>query len=265
MVDLQLTLGAIVGILLSGGFVYWEVGRFAEPQVPVTLFDERREMFAYTAGLFVGVPLAVVYVLYLYELTQQRALLAALALLAVLIAATELAQQLLLRSRFWAGNARPFYALGFRAGIGGILSLAAIVAALLYRSVAPGWPLATVAASAVALVTLEVAGALLSLRPDPASRLGGGGPWSGALVGAVGLFLLGLAQLEGGAEAFAAAFVALVGAGFVYYRLRPLLFRVAVPAPKPGGSDASVPSAYGRTSPALPADGGRPPRNPPPA
>ncbi|MGP8078313.1 MAG: hypothetical protein ACLQD8_06870 [Thermoplasmata archaeon] len=252
MVDLPLTVGALVGILLSGGFVYWEVGRFAEPQVPVTLFDERREIFAYTAGLFVGVPLAVAYVLYLYELTTFHALLGAVALLVALVAATEIAQILLLRSRFWAGSARPFYALGFRAAIGGILSLAAIVAAYLFGSIAPGWPLATVAVSAVALVALEVAGALLSLRSDPSTRRGGGSPWSGALVGGIGFFLLGLAQLDRGPEGLAAAVVALFGATVVYYRLRPLLDRVGVAAPGPAPSRPDGPSAYGRTERSLP-------------
>ena len=62
--SLPLSLGALVGVGLSGGFVWWEVGRFAVPQVPVSLFDERRELIAYTAGLFVGVPLAVAFLLF---------------------------------------------------------------------------------------------------------------------------------------------------------------------------------------------------------
>jgi hypothetical protein len=253
MVDLPLTVGAVVGILLSGGFVYWEVGRFAEPQVPVTLFDERKEMFAYTAGLFVGIPLALAFVLYLYELTVLHALLGALPLLVVLVAATEAAQILLLRSRYWAGTARPFYALGFRAAVGGILALAIIVGSFLFGSVALGWPVATIAVSAIALVTLEVAGALLSLRPDPASRIGGGGPWSGLLVGAVGFFLLGLAELDVGPVGFTAAVVVLFGASLVYVRLRPLLARIAAPAQQAEPSSPAAPSAYGRTPPPLPS------------
>jgi hypothetical protein len=54
----SLSLGAVAGVLLSAGFIWVEVGRYATPQVPETLFDERREIFAYTAGLFIGVPLA---------------------------------------------------------------------------------------------------------------------------------------------------------------------------------------------------------------
>jgi hypothetical protein len=259
MVVASLTFGALVGILLSGGFVYWEVGRFAQPQVPVTLFDERKEMFAYTAGLFVGVPLAVTYELFRLELAS-GALIGALALLAALVGGTEAAQLLLVRSRFWAGPARPFYALGFRAAIGGILSLA-LVAAYLSGPISAGLPAGTVAVSSVALVALEVAGALLSLRPDPSSRLGGGGPWSGALVGVVGFFLLGLGPIAGGGAALAAAVVVLFGAGLVYFRLRPLLARVAVPASEPPVPPPEGPSAYGRTErplPTGPAAGKRP-------
>ena len=54
MVVASLTLGAVVGVLLSGAFLYWEVGRYAEPQVPVTLFDERKELFAYTTACSSG-------------------------------------------------------------------------------------------------------------------------------------------------------------------------------------------------------------------
>ncbi|HTP54581.1 MAG TPA: hypothetical protein VML94_06470 [Thermoplasmata archaeon] len=245
MVVPSLTIGALVGILLSGGFVYWEVGRFATPQVPVTRFDERREMFAYTAGLFVGVPLAVAFVLFRLELAG-AALIGALGILAALIAGTEGSQLLLIRSRFWSGEARPFYALGFRAAIGGILALA-LVASYLSGPVAVGVPLAAVAVSAVALVALEVAGALLSLRPDPASGLRGGGPWSGALVGAVGFFLLGLGPIAGPDASLAAAAMVAVGSALVYRRLRPFLDRVAVPPPPPTPTAPGPPSAYGRT------------------
>jgi hypothetical protein len=245
MVVSSLTIGALVGILLSGGFVYWEVGRFAEPQVPVTRFDERREMFAYTAGLFVGVPLAVAFVLFRLELAS-AALIGALGILAALVAGTEGSQLLLIRSRFWSGAARPFYALGFRAAVGGIFALA-LVASFLSGPIALGFPLATVAVSAVALVALEVAGALLSLRPDPTSGLRGGGPWSGALVGAVGLFLLGLGPIAGPPAALAAAVIVLLGSALVYLRLRPFLDRVAAPVPPPVAVPTGPPSAYGRT------------------
>lgn len=256
MVDISLTVGALVGILLSGGFVYWEIGRFATPQVPVSRFDERREMFAYTAGLFVGVPLAVAFVLFRTELAG-AAVIGALALLAALVAGTEISQLLLLRSRFWKGAAGPFYALGFRAAIGGILALA-VVASYLGGRPTLSLPLATIFVGAVALVALEAAGALLSLGPAPASGRRGGTPWSGAAVGAIGFFLLGLGPLEGGVFGLVAALVVLFGAGTVYVRLRPILERIAAPTP-PGppapAETPSLPSAYGR-APRSPGDPG---------
>lgn len=252
MVVASLTIGAIVGVVLSGGFVYWEVGRFATPQVPESRFDERREMFAYTAGLFVGVPLAIAYLLFGVELAI-GSLLGALGLLAALVAGTEAAEVWLLRSRFWSGTARPFYALGFRAAIGGIVALAVVTAYFGGPGIDPlGATRAIVAALAVVL--LEVAGALLSLPPDPTLNRARGGPWSGAAIGAAGFFMLGLGGVAGEPTAIAAALVVLVGALYVYLRQRPFLEEVRPPAPP--GRPPAPPAAYGRT------DGG--PRSPPP-
>ena len=98
MVLPSLSIGAAVGVILSAGFVYVEVGRYATPQVPVTLFEERREIFGYTAGLFVGIPFAVVYILYVLAM-DNGALPGALLFLAILVGGTELAQWAVLRSR----------------------------------------------------------------------------------------------------------------------------------------------------------------------
>ena len=126
MVLASLSIGAAVGVLLSAAFLYFEVGRFATPQVPVTLFDERKELFAYTAGLFVGVPLAIAFTLFQISMGA-GALLSALVCLALLVAGGEVAQWALLRTKFWGREAaRPFYALGYRAAIGGIISLAIV-------------------------------------------------------------------------------------------------------------------------------------------
>ncbi|HUJ78588.1 MAG TPA: hypothetical protein VLX64_06235 [Thermoplasmata archaeon] len=257
MVVASLTIGALVGIVLSGGFVYYEIGRFAEPQVPVTRFDERREIFAYTAGLFIGVPLAVVFVLYRLEITG-AALIGAFALLAALVAGTEAAQIALLRSRFWSGPAGPFYALGFRAAVGGILALA-IVASYAGGRVSLGVDLAATAITALAVVALEVAGGLLSLRPSPTARVAGGGPWSGAVFGAVGFFLLGLGPIAGPAGGAVAGGLVLVGSAVVYFRLRPLLARIAPPSAVPAEVVPSQPSAYGRTETGVPPAAGSAP------
>jgi hypothetical protein len=243
---LPLSLGALVGVLLSGGFVWWEVGRYATPQVPVTLFDERRELFAYTAGLFVGVPLAITFVLYIDSLGN-GALPGALLFLALLVAGTEIAQWALLRSRFWGpGESGPFYALGYRAAIGGIVALALVSQYFSVASVAADG-IALVVLQSVAVVVLEVAGALLSVRARPGSGRTGGGPLSGAIFGAVGFFLIGIGSVAGEAGAFAGAVIALVGGVWVYRRLRPLLSAIPPPSAGPPAPPRGVPASYGRT------------------
>ena len=230
--SLPLSLGALVGVGLSGGFVWWEVGRFATPQVPTSQFDERRELFAYTAGLFVGVPLAVAFLL--FELSMANgALPSALLFLGLLVAGGEIAQWALLRSHFWGGSeSGPFYALGYRAAIGGIVALALVTQYLaLVAPTADGVVLALLESAAV--VALEVAGALLSVRARPGSGRVGGGPVSGALFGAVGFFVLGLGSIGGEAAAYGGALVALLGAVVVYRRLRSSLAEIPPPGAAP--------------------------------
>jgi hypothetical protein len=50
MVYSPLAVGGFIGVLISGAFVYWEVGRYAAPQVPRSRFNEPRALWAYTAG-----------------------------------------------------------------------------------------------------------------------------------------------------------------------------------------------------------------------
>ena len=250
LASLPLSLGALVGVGLSGGFVWWEIGRYATPQVPVTLFDERRELFAYTAGLFVGVPIAVVFLLFVLSMAN-GALLSALFFLVLLVGVTELAQWALLRSRFWGGSeSGPFYALGYRAAIGGIVALALVTQ---YFSVAGPTAdgVVLVVLEAVAIVALEVAGALLSLRVRPGSGRAGGGPLSGAIFGAIGFFLLGLGPLGGEPSAFGGALVALLGAALVYHRLRPILSSVPAPGAGPKVPRPAASPTYGRTRPGV--------------
>jgi hypothetical protein len=253
VVDLSLSIGALVGVLLSGGFVYAEIGRFATPQVPETLFDERREVFAYTAGLFVGVPLAVAFLFFLTAMGN-GAIPGALLFLAGLVGGTEVAQWALLRAHYWGtGESGPFYALGYRAGIGGIFALAIVGQYLAGPSIT--WDGVTfVLLESGAILALEVAGALLSLPPSASAGRSGGGMLPGAIFEAVGFFVLGIGALSGtgtlGGEevAYAAALVALLGGVLVYRRLRPLLS--VIPAPSTGGPPPprSAPAAYGRTA-----------------
>ncbi len=253
MVDLSLSIGALIGILLSGGFVYAEIGRFATPQVPETLFDERREVFAYTAGLFVGIPLAIAFLLFLDSMAN-GALPGALIFLAALVGGTEFAQWALLRAHYWGtGESGPFYALGYRAGIAGIFALA-IVGQYLAGALVTWDGVVLLLVEAGAVLALEVAGALLSMPPSAVAGRKGGGPVPGAIFEAIGFFVLGVGALSGlgtvdaEAVAYAAALVALAGGVLVYHRLRPLL--AAIPAPSSGVAPPrpDVPPSYGRTN-----------------
>jgi hypothetical protein len=259
IVNPGLTIGAVVGVLLSGGFVYGEIGRFAAPQVPETLFDERREIFAYTAGLFVGIPLALAFLFFLDSMAN-AALLGALIFLVALVVGTEVAQWALLRTHYWGtGESTPFYALGYRAGIAGIFALAIMAQYIAGPSVTwDGLTLALLECGAV--LGLEITGALLSMPPSAKAGRRGGGPLPGALFMAVGFFILGIGALSGTvgavneATAFAAALLALGGAVLMYRRLRPMLASV----PPPGGGSKpptrTRPTAFGRTT-AAPSGG----------
>lgn len=259
MVVASLTLGAVVGVVLSGAFLYFEVGRYAEPQVPVTLFDERKELFAYTAGLFVGIPLAIAFVLFLLSMAN-GALVSALLFLGLLIVGDELAQWGLLRTRYWGSEAaRPFYALGYRAAIGGIISLA-IVSQYLSNPTITVDGTALVVIESLAVVALQVSGSFLSLpHPTPGERTGGG-VVAGALFSVVGFFLLGLGYLGGETTGYVGALVALLGATLVYRRLRPTLANVPAPSagPRPPKLEGSL--AYGRTNTTEASSSERPPR-----
>jgi hypothetical protein len=251
IVNLGLTVGAFVGVLLSGGFVYVEIGRYATPQVPETLFDERREVFAYTAGLFVGIPLAVAFLFFLDSMAN-GALPGAAIFLAGLVAGTEVAQWAVLRSHYWTGPAGSFYALGYRAGIAGIFALA-IVGQYLASPPATWDGILFVLIECFAILALEVAGALLSLPPSAVAGRTGGGPVPGAIFAVVGFFILGIGALSGVSTlaneevAYAAAIVALLGGLLVYRRLRPLL--AAVPPPSGGTRPPprTGPLTFGRT------------------
>jgi len=249
MVQLSLTLGAVVGIALSAGFVWYEVGRYAAPQVPVSRFDERKEMIGYTAGLFVGIPLAVALLFLLAALPLGE--LGGVAIyLAVLVGGTELAQWLLLRSVYFGSDGSgPFYALGFRAGVAGILILAVVAQALASPALS-GASLAVALVQSVAILSLGVAGAVLSL-PVPSTDAGRrGGPGAGAAFGAVGFFLVALGPAFGAAGGVvAAAFAALVAVG-MYRRLgRSTLDKLRPPrgALPSDDDEPERPKGFGRT------------------
>ena len=130
--------------------------------------DERKEMFAYTAGLFAGIPLAAVLLLLLTAFPQGLIGLVAI-YLALLVGLTELGQWLLLRSVYFGSDGSgPFYAVGFRARSGGDPAVAARSSAL---GPLRGEPLARHAGrspwSNPAALALQVTGRSSPSRPGP--------------------------------------------------------------------------------------------------
>jgi hypothetical protein len=246
MVDGALSIGGFLGVLLSGAFIYWEVGRYAAPQVPRSLFDERKEVFAYTAGLFVGVPMAFLLIL-LTSAIANGAVIAALIDVGILVGATELAQWALTHSVYFGrSESTPFYALGFRAGIGGILILGAVTAYLGGPTITAGG-LVFLATESVALLAIQVNGGLVSIpRPSEAT----GGPISGLAVGFVGMAVLSFGLAISGLTGAAAGLLVVAALVPSYRRLRKrVLARVRPPGAPEVASERSADRPFGRTGP----------------
>jgi len=249
MVNVSIALGGLVGVVLSAGFLWWEVGRYAAPQVPVSVFDERKVLAAYTVGLFVGVPIAAAYLL-LVASVANGALPGAALFLGGLVVGAEVSQLLLARSRYWgASPAVPFYAASFRAGIGGILALAAVAAYLGGATTPTVLGIGTALLTALALVALEVAGGLLSVRARSPAAARVGGPLPGALFGAVAFFLLALGPSAGPVGALAAPLVVTGGAALTYRGRRAILAEVPPPTGAAPLEDEARPRSYGRNAP----------------
>ena len=243
-------IGGFVGVLLSGAFLYIEIGNFATPQVPRTLFDERREIFSYTLGLFAGIPLAFFLLLLETSMTGGY-FLSVVFELVVFVGLTELAQWLLMRSAYFGGgDERPFYALGFRAGISAILILAVVEAATGIPGVSPE-VLALAAAQSLALLFISIAGALVSTRTGPGGGRPRGGPLPGAAFGTLGIILVAFGWFFGPYVGIAAAGLAIAGSLVVYLRLRAAILLRMRPPPAPResmGASGPPPPRYGRVN-----------------
>ncbi|HEV2519716.1 MAG TPA: hypothetical protein VGX00_03735 [Thermoplasmata archaeon] len=234
MVNAALSIGAAVGVLLSAGFVYWQVGRYAAPQVEATRFDERKEMIAYTAGLFVGIPL-VVPLLFLFAAIPPFEIGGIAVYLAALVGGSELAQWLVLRSVYFGKDGSgPFYALGFRAGLAGLLILG-LVTQFFAQSQTPAIGIAGIVSVSVAILALEVLCAILAL-PRRADRPGRTtGPFSAVPLEALGFFFLGFALGSGPPVAIVGGVLIAAMAGWLYRSAAfPNLDRI----PPPGASIA---------------------------
>ena len=242
MVNGALTIGGIVGVVLSAAYLYWEVGRYAAPQVPVSLFDERKLFFGYAAGLFVGIPLAFVYLLFVTAITVFASFLSALIDLLILVAAVEFAQWWLARSAYFGrSEATPLYAMTFRAAVGGILILA-IVARYLGGTSLDVEGLGATLALCVAVLAIQVTGALQSIQRSPTTKSAAGGPLSGAAVSAAAFAVLAFGISLGNLTMLAASLLILGGLAPAYRRLR----RRVLGGLLASAGDAATPEEAGR-------------------
>lgn len=245
MVNDALTIGGVVGVALSAAFLYFEVGRYAAPQVPESYFDERREFFAYTAGLFLGIALVAPW-LFLLTAVAGGAYVSAFLDIAIIVVGTELVQWFLLRTRYFGSDrAGGFYALGLRSGMAAIFILGLVTEYLGGPSVGLEG-IGIMLLASVALLSLEVASGLLAVTRSPERPMARGSPIRGGLVGALGLFLVALGWTTPGAVGIAALAIALVGTFFLYARAREAVLAEA--GPHRGPTEAEDSSAYGRTS-----------------
>ncbi len=247
MVDTALSIGPVVGILLSGGFVWWQVGRYAAPQVDETRFDERKEIFAYTAGLFVGIPLVIPLLFLFFQAIPPFAIGGIALYLALLVGGSELAQWLLLRSVYFGRDGcGPFYVLGFRAGIAGLFVLG-LVAFYLSGSSVTALGVLGILAISLAIVGVEVLAGLLAL-PDRADRPGRKtGPLSAVPLEAIGFLALGFASSSGWETAVLGGFLIGAGTAWLYRSVGdPNLSKVRPPG-RPARDVGATPSEFGRT------------------
>jgi len=212
--------GGFLGVLLSAGYVYFEIGKFATPQVPTSRFNESKALVAYVVGLFVGIPLALVWIFFEVAVAGASAV-SAIIDVVLLVVGGELAQTALLRTHFFGFTpADPFYALTMRAGIGGLLTVGTIAEYLGGGTVTP-LGIALAVTQSAALVLIQVAAGLRGLLPVPTAysvlrqRLA-------SLFLQVVLFLLAASgQYYGTLYGLAGAGLAIGGSSFLYWDARP--------------------------------------------
>jgi hypothetical protein len=257
MVNGALTIGGVVGVGLSAAFLYFEVGRFAAPQVPQSYFDERREFFAYTAGLFLGIALVAPW-LFLLTAAAGGAFASAIIDIAIIVVGTEAVQWFLLRTRYFGSDrAGAFYALGLRSGMSAIFILG-LVADYLGGSTITTEGVGIMVLACIALLGLEVASGLLSVTRSPTRPAARGSPVRGGLIGALGLFLVSLGWATGGIFGIVALAIALVGTFVLYARVRDALLAGA--GPHRGPAEVSGPTQFGRQTEPLEDETDRGPR-----
>lgn len=240
MFAVGLEIGSILGVILSAGFVYFELGKFATPQVPKTRFDESKAIVAYVVGLFVGIPLAVVWIFFEVAVLD-GALISAIVDVCLLVIAGELAQTALLRTHFFGFTpADPFYALATRAGIGGLLAVGTVAEYLAGQATLLGDAL--VLTQSVALLLIEVTGGLRALLPVPTATSVIRQRLASFFLLLVLFVLAALGGLYGAAYGIAGAALAIPGAAFLYWDARPTVLA----PPRPKAPVAGAPSTASR-------------------
>jgi hypothetical protein len=240
-----LEVGGFLGVILSAGFVYIEVGKFATPQVPTSRFNESKALVAYVVGLFLGIPLALVWIFFEVSIAGGNAV-SALLDVVLLVVGGEIAQTALLRTHFFGFTpADPFYALTMRAGIGGLLTVGTM-AEYLSGSVTPlGIALAVI--QSAGLVLVEVTAGLRGLLPVPTASSVLRQRVASLFLQLVLFLLLALGGYYGQLYGLAGAFLAIAGAGFLYWDARPSVLAPARTRPAAGTTPAA-PSRFDRLS-----------------
>jgi hypothetical protein len=238
-----LEIGGILGVILSAGFVYFELGKFATPQVPKTRFDESKAIVAYVVGLFVGIPLALVWIFFEIAVAS-GGWISAIIDVCLLVIGGEIAQTAILRTHFFGFTpADPFYALAARAGIGGLLIVGTVAEYLAGRTTLLGDAL--VVTQSFALLLIPVTGGLRALLPVPTASSVIRQRVSSFFLLVVLYLLTALGGFYGTAYGIAGAALAIGGSVFLYWDARPTV--LAPPRPKaPASTTPSSGSRFDR-------------------
>jgi hypothetical protein len=245
-----LEVGGFLGIVASAGFVYIEVGKFAAPQVPKSLFNESKALAAYIVGLFIGILLALVWIFFEVSVAGGNAL-SALIDVVLLVLGGELAQMAILRTHFFGyTSADPFYALSLRAGIGGLLILGTVAEYLTGPVTVVGVAFSIV--QSIALLMIQVTAGLRGLLPVPTASTVLRQRLASIFLQLVLYVLVVLGLFYGAYYGLAGAGLAIAGASFLYWDARPsVLSPPRTRASKPSASAA--PGRYDR----LPSSNGK--------
>jgi hypothetical protein len=233
-----LEVGGFLGVIFSAGYVYFEIGKFATPQVPTSRFNESKALIAYVVGLFVGIPLALVWIFFEVSVAGGNAISAVIDVV-LLAVAGEIAQTAVLRTHFFGFTpADPFYALTMRAGVGGLLTLGTI-AEYLGGTVTPlGITLAVL--QSVALVLIQVTAGLRGLLPVPTASSVIRQRLASLFLQVILFFLAALGEYYGTYYGLIGAGLAIAGAAYLYWDARPTVLRPTRPPIAPSATPAAA-------------------------